>query len=306
MSPFEFVILIIAILYAMFWISNIRKYVRTGRGISQQSVNIGMLFVVSVFSVILGGLSTLNLLWMYPVVWFFGTFFPFPFLNIPGKWFGDIICSGLKIDRLDEIIKEIPLEKQQYRNQKKAEIDINWIFVEDGPRGSYFISSTPITVSQYDIFCSFTGNKQPYIPGVRYGNLPIVNVTISEAEEYCKWLSQQIGKEVRLPEEDEWEFAARGGKKSKGFVYSGSNNIEEVAWHNLNADTQTHPVATKKPNELGIYDMSGNVFEWCGSKGVARGGCWAFFENLCRVGAKMNFINSQTMGYIGFRVLKEN
>ena len=77
-------------------------------------------------------------------------------------------------------------------------------------------------------------------------------------------LSKELGgKRFALPTEAQWEFAARGGNKSKGYKYAGSNNIDDVAWYYDNSGEQTHPVAQKQPNELGLYDMSGNVFEWC-------------------------------------------
>jgi formylglycine-generating enzyme required for sulfatase activity len=83
------------------------------------------------------------------------------------------------------------------------------------------------------------------------------------AETYCKWLSKVTGKNYRLPTEAEWEYAARGGNQSKGYEYSGSNNLEDVKWVSYDFGLKTHPVATKLPNELGIHDMSGNVLEWC-------------------------------------------
>ena len=76
-------------------------------------------------------------------------------------------------------------------------------------------------------------------------------------------LNVVTGKNYRLPTEAEWEFAARGGNKSKGYKYSGSNDLNAVAWYGANSGNQAHPVGTKAPNELGIYDMSGNVREWC-------------------------------------------
>ena len=151
------------------------------------------------------------------------------------------------------------------------------------------------------------------------GNYPVENVSWNDCQTFIKKLNEKTGKKFRLPTEAEWEFAARGGK-SGGTKYSGSDNLSEVAWYGYWDDndknrtittTTTMPVAQKKPNSLGIYDMSGNVWEWCndwyasdyyknspsnnpqgpssGSYRVLRGGSWSYNADLCRVALRNGY-----------------
>ena len=94
-------------------------------------------------------------------------------------------------------------------------------------------------------------------------NLPVEQVSWSDCQEFISKLNSMTGKRFRLPTEAEWEYAARGGRKSRGYQYSGSSNISNVAWYENNSGSKTHPIGTNQANELGIYDMSGNVWEWC-------------------------------------------
>ena len=139
-------------------------------------------------------------------------------------------------------------------------------------------------------------------------------------------LNKITGKIFRLPTEAEWEYAARGGNKSKGYKYSGSNTIDDVAWYDDNSSTMTHPVGTKAPNELGLYDMSGNVWEWCsdwfgeyssssqsnptgptsGSRRVYRGGSWGSIADGCRVSYRNRRTPDLRYNSLGFRLVCTN
>ncbi len=127
----------------------------------------------------------------------------------------------------------------------------------------YYIGKYEITIAQYNAFCKTTGRELPFDDGKDYDKYPVNHINWLDANEYCNWLGQKTGLKFRLPTEAEWEYAAHGGQNSQNYKYAGSNNIDEVAWNPYNSNYETHPIGTKAPNELGIYDMSGNVWEWC-------------------------------------------
>jgi sulfatase modifying factor 1 len=185
----------------------------------------------------------------------------------------------------------------------------------------FYISQYPITVKQYKDFCHKTHRKMPKKPSWGWrDNHPIVNVGWEEAKAYCEW------KKGRLPTEAEWEFAAMGGNKSIGYKYSGSDQAEKVAWYRKNIDSKTYVVGRKKANELNLFDMSGNVWEWCmdwyacynseppnnpqgptdGDERIQRGGSWRSDDYQLRVtnrrGEHPEYIYGDD---VGFRLVKD-
>lgn len=192
---------------------------------------------------------------------------------------------------------------------------------------SFSMAKTEVTVLQWRTYCKALQREMSDAPEWGWkDNHPIVSVTWEDAVAYCKWLSDKIGKIYRLPTEAEWEYAARGGKLSKGFTFSGSDNINDVGWFAGNSNGSTHPVAQKRANELGLYDMSGNVWEWCsdyldeykaypvsnptgaatGVFVVRRGGSWD--DAVTRNRSTYRIGNSFRRSYhsLGFRVASSN
>ena len=180
----------------------------------------------------------------------------------------------------------------------------------------YYIGETEVTQALYE---AIIGENPSDKKGV---DLPVESVDGGDCDWFAKKLSELTGRKFRLPTEAEWEFAARGGNKSKGYKYAGSNNLSDVAWFN-DMEIKSRPVKGKAPNELGIYDMSGNVDEYCAdnyarysnesqtnpmieaeeSEGqVLRGGSFADDDGKsCRVSSR-SFTPGYVFGSVGFRI----
>jgi len=189
---------------------------------------------------------------------------------------------------------------------------------------SYYIGQTPVTQALWNavmgkkMFGLLDNNPSEF----KGDNLPVECVSWNDCQEFVTKLNSLTGKCFRLPTEAEWEFAARGGNNSNHTQYSGSNSLDAVAWYCDNSGYNTHPVATKQANELGIYDMSGNVLEWCsdwygdyssaaqtdptgpksGTLRVFRGGCWYGYAWRCRVSIRSRYAPDCRYCYLGLRL----
>jgi formylglycine-generating enzyme required for sulfatase activity len=184
----------------------------------------------------------------------------------------------------------------------------------------YYIGKYEVTQKEWR---EVMGNSPSYSKNC--DNCPVEQVSWEDIQQFLTKLNAKTGKVYRLPTEAEWEYAARGGSSGRGYKYSGSNNLDEVAWHEGNSGSKTHPVGQKKANELGLYDMSGNVYEWCadwygdyssgpqtnpkgpssGDNRVLRGGSWHHDGWFCRVSNRIGYIPWYRTIHDGFRVARQ-
>ena len=183
--------------------------------------------------------------------------------------------AEVKTENLNPALAEVKPKNQNFVETAKG-LNMKMIYVDGGTFSmgstagdsdekpvhsvtldSYYIAETEVTQAQWR---AIMGTNPSYYKGDTY---PVEDMSWLDAQKFCEKLSAMTGKKYMLPTEAQWEYAARGGNKSKGYKYSGSNIVDEVAWYSNNSNYQTHSVKQKRPNELGIYDMSGNLWEWC-------------------------------------------
>lgn len=184
---------------------------------------------------------------------------------------------------------------------------------------SFYIGKYEITQQQWR---QVMHNSPSYFKNC--GRCPVEQVSWNEVQEFLKRLKDMTGKSYRLPTEIEWEFAARGGNKSKNYKFAGGNSIHPVGWYFENSNYETHPVGSKTPNELGIYDMSGNVWEWCQTEHIyesdelrsrtenkeiyriIRGGGWYINSKYHRLSYRNYDVPERRYMSLGFRVVLSN
>jgi sulfatase modifying factor 1 len=195
--------------------------------------------------------------------------------------------------------------------------------VHDVVVSDFYIGRYEVTQKQWKLVMVRDTNKC-YFEGC--DSCPVERMSWNNVREFIDILNERTHMNYRLPTEAEWEYAALGGNSSKGYRYSGSNSCSAVAWNVGNACMMVHPVGKKKPNELGIYDMTGNVFEWCndwyspdwymispkndpagpvdGAFRVIRGGSWFYDSAGLRVADRESANPTYRYGYVGFRLCR--
>lgn len=214
----------------------------------------------------------------------------------------------------------------------------------------FYMSKFEVTVWEWKEYVKATGGQMP--PMQKWGwndDFPITNVTWEQAIEFCNWLSTKNGltpvyakrgpsyvcnfdaNGFRLPTVAEWEFAAHGGKKSKGYKYAGASDLELISWNVENSEARPHAYGSKYQNELGLFDMSGNVWEWCwdfydenhnkgvkngmvsdpnatgprrGEKRIVKGGSWDSKQSFLRISNKVATLPGKTYEFYGFRLVQ--
>ena len=200
----------------------------------------------------------------------------------------------------------------EFNYDRSAQIDelpVHYVTMHE----DYYIGQTEVTQKLWKAVMGYNPSAK------KCPKRPVTNVNYYEVQEFLRRIDSITGMQFRLPTEEEWEYAARGGKYSKGYIYSGSNEVDRVAWHNGNT-SRLKKVKKRSANELGIYDMSGNVWEWCSSKYrffdkernatlgkdgemyCIRGGGWQLPKTSCRVSWRGKRLPDLKNSFGGFRL----
>ena len=219
--------------------------------------------------------------------------------------------------------KVMGYNKSYFRDKKKSVAQIIQHVASDATTGGkgYVLSEMALNYVKKGlsetVFDAITSYSRGIFSSSDKGHYPAENLTYDEAQEFVRRLSEITNLKFDLPTEDEWEYAARGGQKTLNFKYAGSNNIDDVAWYKDNSGRSTHPVGEKQPNELGIFDMCGNVWEWTktpahsygvdikpeGNMFIRRGGSWWHSSKNCRVSHRYSSRISKKTSGLGLRVV---
>jgi sulfatase modifying factor 1 len=228
------------------------------------------------------------------------------------------------------LLQQCSVQKKQVPTPSGSDYSIEMVYVqggtfmmgctseqsncEDNEKPARKVTLSSFSIGKYEVtqaqWRAVMGHNPSRFSGC--DRCPVEKVSWDDVQEFILKLNQKTGKKYRLPTEAEWEYAARGGSQSKGYQYSGSNNIGSVAWYDGNSGNKTHTVGSKSPNEIGIYDMTGNVWEWCsdwydtkyynnGDK-ILRGGSWYDLVQFSRIAYRRYFESFSRYNAFGFRL----
>lgn len=219
----------------------------------------------------------------------------------------DVINQRLANENAEKERQRIVAEAEvKAKLEKQREMVLNDIYnIEMINVGSFSIGKYEVTQGQWQIVMGNNPSEHKDCP-----TCPVENVSFNEVQEFIQKLNTLTRKSYRLPKEAEWEYAAKGGKLTHNYEYAGGNDINSVAWYFGNSNHQTQPVGQKQPNELGIFDMTGNVSEWCNDRHpnrhkyrVLRGGTWRYDAAFCRVAYRDGNTPASRSARVGFRLV---
>ena len=210
------------------------------------------------------------------------------------------LAASCELNYQDEyvvVVETTTQEQVYYRDYTGKEIQIEMISLPDFAIGKY-----PVTQKQWR---KIMGTNPSYFSDC--DDCPVENVSWHDIQDFLKKLNSLTGKRYRLPTEAEWEYAARAGTDWK---FAGCNTAEELgdyAWYGENSEGRTRPVGQKKPNQFGLYDMTGNVWEWCQDENshIIRGGCWFSTAEYCRAADRFSYTPTNRYYRVGFRLVLE-
>jgi formylglycine-generating enzyme required for sulfatase activity len=227
------------------------------------------------------------------------------------------LCKSQDKQKIETLLEFVKVEGANFR---MGNVEFEDTKLHEVEISSFYIQKTEVTQELWVAVMGYNPSKNK-----TWKEFPVTDVSWDNCQDFIKKLNSITGRNFRLPTESEWEYAARGGKQSKGFKYAGSDNINEVAWHYYNSNNRVHSVKKKMPNELGLYDMSGNVYEWCqdlyaeynidnhinNNKNastsdefyVMRGGSWYSTTESCQVAYRQQRRQSSGNNLRGFRLV---
>jgi len=220
---------------------------------------------------------------------------------------GIILKNNPLVEPPIEVITQGNEAIKKYFNPHYIEPNMQYISYDNGE--DFEIGIYSVTFYEYDLFCQDMRNEKLDDNGWGRGKQPVVHINWQDAVDYCEWLSEKTNKIYRLPKVAQWEYACKAGTNTKWYFGDDELKLDLYAWYNKNSDNQTHPVGEKLPNSWGLYDMHGNVWEWCDNNAshnlkMSCGGSYRDSQKYIFSSSKMSYIPDYPYIPLGFRLLR--